>query len=98
MSKRAIRTTRGDRVVDVKEAHRFDPDEFYKVHRGGSGPVVVVFAYFNAKTTSRDKERIGIFGSFEKAQEWAFKLGDDWHCVFCPFVVDEPDFGNETRQ
>lgn len=68
-----------------------DPDGFYERHRGGSGNVVVVLAY------SHGIERTGIFSSIEKAQEWRDTLGDDWTCIFAPYVVDEPDFGNVVR-
>jgi hypothetical protein len=44
MSRKTIATVDGPRSVKVGEAHRFDPDEFYRVHRGGAGNVIGVFA------------------------------------------------------
>lgn len=87
---RSITTTRGERLVDVHG--NFDPDDFYKQHRGGSGNVIVVFVYKDGK-----EYRTGVFGSIEQAQEWAFALDDSFQCIFSPFVVDEPDFGNATK-
>ena len=65
-----------------------DPDGFYQRHRGGSGNVVVVFAY------SDDDMITGIFSSIEKAEAWRDTIGEDFSCVFAPYVVDVPDFGN----
>ncbi|MGE0629771.1 MAG: hypothetical protein AB7O43_18355 [Hyphomicrobiaceae bacterium] len=93
MKSRVIETTRGKRKVKVHGGRSFDPDSFYKVHRGGSGNVIVVYA-----TEDMMGEKIGIFGSIETAQEWAYELGEKWHCIFVPYVVDHPDFGNATKQ
>jgi hypothetical protein len=69
-----------------------DPDGFYDRHRGGSGNVIVVHAY------SDDDQITGVFSSIETAQAWRDSLDEDeWTCVFAPYVVDEPDFGNVTR-
>lgn len=90
--RKTIDTVDGPRSVLVHEAHRFDPDEFYAKHRGGSGSVIIVMAI------NKNAERMGVFGSIETAQLWALEFGDDWHCIFSPYVVDEPGFGNETKQ
>lgn len=90
-SRKSISTIDGPLSVLVHDAHRFDPDAFYAAHRGGSGNVILVIAY------SDDGERVAIFGSIETAQKWAFSLSDEWHCVFAPYVVDQPGFGNETK-
>ena len=76
------------------DMNAIDPDGFYERHRGGSGNVVVVFAYseFNYD------ELTGIFSSIEKAHAWRDTLGDEWTCIFAPYVVDEPDYGNVTRK
>ena len=89
--RKAIDTVDGKRSVLVHEAHRFDPDEFYRIHRGGAGNVIMVMAFNNGK------DKIGVFGSIETAQKWALQFGGEWHCVFSPFIVDEPDFGNVKR-
>ena len=68
-------------------------DNFYKFHRGGSGAVVVVFV-IDRKTGD---ERTGIFSSIETAQEWRRSLPDDFACIFAPYIVDDPDWGNEFR-
>jgi hypothetical protein len=96
VSKKVIKTTRGDRIADVADVRGWDPDRFYERHRGGWGPVIVVFAACPRR--KRQPNRVAVFGSIETAQEWAFSLGADWHCVFSPYVVDEPDFGNATQQ
>lgn len=66
-------------------------DPFWETHRGGSGPVVVVFAIRD------EEEKIGVFSCIENAKEWADKFDEEWTCVFSPYVVDEPDFGNAMR-
>ena len=63
-------------------------DEFYRKHRGGSGSVIIVSAYGDGD------ERQAVFGSVEAAREWSDALGESWSCIFSPYVVDEPDFGN----
>lgn len=86
-------TPDGDRLVKSHfKAKDGDPMDFYKAHRGGAGNVVMVFA------SNKCDERFAIFGSIETAQAWALKLGDSFACAFVPYVVDEPDFGNVTRQ
>lgn len=66
-------------------------DEFYRHHRGGQGAVIVVHSY-----DEMNRERIGIFSSIETAQAWTNALGDNWTSVFCPYIVDDPDWGNEA--
>lgn len=90
--RKTIETVDGQRSVLVHEPHRFDPDVFYAKHRGGSGNVILVMAF-----NKRAGDRMAVFGSIETAQRWALDLSDDWHCVFSPYVVDEPGFGNETK-
>jgi hypothetical protein len=67
-------------------------EEFYKVHRGGSGAVIVVTAVHD----DTHEERMGIFGSAETAHEWRRSLPDNFICVFAPYIVDDPDWGNEA--
>lgn len=69
-----------------------DAPEYFKGHRGGSGPVVLVIAV----SDHGDGERHGIFGSIETAMAWRDTLGDDWTCIYAPYVVDVPEFGNRT--
>lgn len=68
-----------------------EAEQFFQNHRGGSGAVVVV-------TAVRDdgQEQTGIFGSIETAHEWRRSLGDKFTCVFAPYIVDDPDWGNEA--
>ena len=67
-------------------------EQFYQRHRGGSGAVVVVIAI-----RDRDgQERTGIFSSIETADEWCRSLGDAVTCLFVPYIVDDPDWGNEA--
>lgn len=69
-----------------------DEEEFYLNHRGGSGAVIVVTAI----DPETHEERIGIFGSAETAHEWRRSLPDKLRCVFAPYIVDDPDWGNEV--
>lgn len=66
---------------------RSDADEFFRTHRGGTGPVILVVA-----TAHGERSRIAVFGSFEKADAWRCSLGDDYTCVFDPLVVDDPNW------
>tara|TARA_R110000868_G_scaffold158980_2_gene387422 strand:+ start:2966 stop:3184 length:219 start_codon:yes stop_codon:yes gene_type:complete len=66
-----------------------DEEIFYENHRGGSGAVIRVIAICDGE------ERNGIFGSIETAREWQRSLGDNVTCVFSPYIVDDPDWGNE---
>jgi hypothetical protein len=68
-----------------------DLENFYACHRGGSGAVIMVTAVHDRSKM----ERYGIFGSMETAQEWRRSLGDEFTCVFSPYIVDDPDWGNE---
>ena len=47
-----------------------------------------------------EQERVDVFSTREKADAWADKFsGDDGYaCVFVPYVVDEPEFGNVPRR
>lgn len=69
-----------------------DAANFYRNHRGGSGAVVLAIAIDTVTKT----ERHGIFGTIELANEWSDHLGDDFVCVFSPYIVDDPDWGNEA--
>ena len=46
------------------------------------------------------QERVDIFSTREKADAWAdkFDADDGYACVFVPYVVDEPEFGNVPRR
>lgn len=63
--------------------------EFYNAHRGGTGPIIMVSVF-----DDDGFPRVAMFGSIERAEEWAATLGDEVRVVFSPHVVDEPDFGN----
>lgn len=69
-----------------------DLEEFYKNHRGGSGAVIVVTAI----DPETHEERMGIFGARETADEWRRSLPEKLVCVFAPYIVDDPDWGNEA--
>ncbi|CAN1724457.1 protein of unknown function [Hyphomicrobium sp. 1Nfss2.1] len=66
--------------------------EFYNQHRGGAGNVILVSVFGGG-----DLDRVAMFGSIERAEEWAASLGDEVQVVFSPHVVDEPDFGNARK-
>lgn len=67
---------------------------FYQRHRGGQGAVVVATAIHGED----GDERTGIFSCIETAQAWSDALGERWACVFCPYIVDDPDWGNEASE
>lgn len=64
---------------------------FYEQHRGGSGNIIMVSVFLDGM------DRVAMFSSIERAEEWANTLGDDVSVVFSPHVVDEPDFGNALK-
>ena len=68
-------------------------NDFYKNHRGGLGAVVTVTA-INSETGS---ELLGVFSSVETAESWRGSLPDGYHCIFSPYIVDDPDWGNEAN-
>jgi hypothetical protein len=70
-----------------------DMEIFYRNHRGGGGAVIMVTAINDADHS----EQHGIFGSIDTAHEWRRHLGDGYTCVFAPYIVDDPDWGNEAR-
>lgn len=65
-------------------------DAYYKAHRGGSGNVMVVTMF-----PPDGSEILGVFSCIETAQAWVDGFPDDHVSVFCPYVVDNPDFGNK---
>lgn len=68
-----------------------DGEKFYRAHRGGSGNVILVIAI-----NDEGERRHGIFGSIEIAQAWRNTLAEDWACVYSPYIVDDPEFGNRV--
>ena len=78
----------------LQKGNRMEFPEYFNAHRGGSGQVVTVTAIHDLS----EEQRLGIFGSIEKAKAWRDTLGDTWTCVYAPFIVDDPEFGNRTEQ
>ena len=69
--------------------------EFYNLHRGGGNVIMVMIANPGEVYPTR----FAIFSCIETAEEWAYQVASDDHNVcFAPFVIDEPDFGNATKQ
>lgn len=66
---------------------------FYGNHRGGAGPVIIAVAIEDFSGA----HRYGVFSTLELAQEWSGHLGDRFACVFAPYIVDDPDWGNEAN-
>lgn len=66
---------------------------FYNKHRGGTGNVIMVSVFGGGKLN-----RVAMFSCIENAEKWASTFGDDVPVVFSPHVVDEPEFGNATKQ
>ena len=71
-------------------------ETFYAQHAAG-GPTNVVVAYAIRKDEGQD---IGIFSTLQKAREWSDALSDDrYHgCVFAPYIIDVPEFGNVPKE
>lgn len=71
-----------------------DPEitEFYKKHCALYGGVIVGMAFY------KDEERMGVFSSLKKASAWSETLGEEWNCMFAPFIIDEPDYENKVLQ
>ena len=72
-----------------------EKDEFFARHRGGTGNVVVAWVLKDG-----ERDQISVFGSIEQANAWANRFNEDdgYVCVFVPFVVDEPDYGNVPKR
>lgn len=64
----------------------------YLEHCSSNNGVVLVNAI------NGDNHINGIFSCLEKAQQWTDGLGDEWACIFSPFIIDEPDYGNAVKQ
>lgn len=68
--------------------------DFYTAHRGGTGNIIMVTVFLHGAGL----DRMAMFSSIERAEEWADRFGEHAHVVFAPYVVDEPEFGNATKQ
>jgi hypothetical protein len=73
-----------------------DADSFFARHAAG-GPSNIVLAFASRLNGGEHiGEHIGVFSTIDKARAWADTLNDD-ECegvVFCPFVIDAPEYGN----
>lgn len=68
-------------------------DEFHKAMDENPSAVYVVEAY-----AGPDRKQLGLFSTKNKAQVWCDAQDDAVTCVVCPFVIDEPDFGNTPKR
>lgn len=71
-----------------------DETSFYEKHRGGYGAVVMVRALHD----DTQDELVGIFGSIETAKDWRRSLSEKFSCLFSPYIIDDPDWGNRTQR
>lgn len=73
-----------------------DIDTFYAKHAAG-GPSHVVACIAMRKD---DNSEFSVFSTIANARAWADSLSDDdYHgCVFVPYVVDCPEFGNVPKE
>lgn len=69
---------------------------FYHQHRGGHGNVIMVTAVPPSGDLRR--ARLAVFSCIETAEKFAETFSDEHQIIFAPYVVDEPDFGNATKQ
>lgn len=64
-------------------------DEFNKQMDENPKAVYVVESYDGLERT-----QLALFSTKAKVQAYCDAQGDDVTCVVCPYVIDEPDFGN----
>ena len=64
-------------------------DEFHDAMDANPYGVYLVNAYKAGKPV-----RDAIFSTKAKVEAWTNSLPDEYTCCVCPFVIDEPDFGN----
>lgn len=71
-------------------------DAFYQHHAAG-GATHIVVAHAMRKDGAQD---IGIFSTLALARAWSDGLDDErYHgCVFAPYVIDVPEFGNVPKE
>lgn len=71
-----------------------DISRFFTDHCAAGGLVLVRAI----RTAGNITERFAIFSSYEKARAWGDSLDDDWGCIYSPYIVDDPEWGERTRQ
>ncbi len=64
---------------------------FYARHRGGSGCVFAVMVYKSGEMVG-----MSVLSTKEKVVAWLDENYDDdcYTAMTCPFIVDEPEWGN----
>ena len=78
-----------DSLINAGESQ--EDESFYKQMDDNPSAVYVVEAY-----NSGERECLALFSTKEKAQYWISLQKSPR--VVCPFVIDEPDFGNARVQ
>ncbi|MCV0395466.1 MAG: hypothetical protein K5872_22220 [Rhizobiaceae bacterium] len=73
---------------EAAKAQQQDVAAFFDHHCSAAGGVIVVHIH--------DGEgcQMGVFSSFNTAQEWIDRFDDAHQAVVVPYVLDEPDYGN----
>lgn len=72
---------------DNPETKWVGEDDFFDRMDANPSAVYLVEEYSGV-----DRQRTALFSTKEKAKEWMDL--QEGTCVCCPFVIDEPDFGN----
>lgn len=81
-------------ALEDATVHRGELDDFYRKHRGGSGPVILMIV---VDDFGDDPDAFHIFGSIEAAHAHRDTLGDNVTCVFSPYIVDDPGWGDRGK-
>jgi hypothetical protein len=74
-----------------------DTQSFFHSHVDGGSSCVVAAYVFNIS----GGHVLGLFSTLEKAHTWVDTFEDDHSvtaCVFSPYVIDVPEFGNVSVQ
>lgn len=67
-------------------------EEFHEAMDKNPSAVYVVESYRGI-----DRKQLGLFSTKERAEAWCNVWDDDYSCVVCPYIIDEPDFGNKRH-
>ena len=71
-----------------------DEEAFLRNHGGGFGAVWCVMAF-----SKSGEERNAIFSRYDLAQRYVERdLGEGFSAVYSPYIVDDPDWGNEADE
>lgn len=70
---------------------RVGEEDFFKQMDENPNAVYVVESYHGL-----DRKRLGLFSTKANADAYCQSRPEEESCVVCPYVIDEPDFGNRV--